>query len=186
MITKFKSYWDTVDQRSRRAIRLGASAVGLILVYLLVGLPLLESWSLIREQLQTYEGQLEVVSGQTPGSQAKTVGVFQTVPFTALPESEDVQRKLFWDATYEQLKKAGIGVSGGPDYIPSVKKTASTGRRMLRLKFAGKCKYEQVIKLLAGLNENPYLVSIEEFKIKGDEKQPDQVNLEMVIGAFVK
>jgi hypothetical protein len=54
------------------------------------------------------------------------------------------------------------------------------------LEFAGSCKYEQLIKLLAELNGNPYLVSIEELTIKGNEQKPEQVDVKMVLGTFIK
>jgi len=103
-----------------------------------------------------------------------------------LPQVEDVQRKLFWDKTYDQLKSAGVAVSSGPSYVASAKKKTVLGFGTLRLKFSGTCKYDQLLKFLSQLRENPYWVAIDEFSVKSDEKKPEQVNVDMIIETFVK
>lgn len=186
MIKKAKLYYDSVSERDRRAIRFGGCAVVLILLYWIIGLPLVEDWSRVRNELQKYNSTLDSINGSRAGSEAKIIGLCQTVPFAELPQGEDVQRKLFWDKTYDQLKTAGIAVSTGPSYVSSAKKKAAGGLDTLQLKFAGTCQYEQFVKFLARLNENPYLVGIEELSIKSDEKQPNQVNIDMTVTTFVK
>lgn len=186
MTTKAKAYFDSLQGRDRRALLLGAVGLVLILLYWGVGLPLMEDWLQVRNTLNAYESKLELINGSTAGSQAKIVGLCQTVPFLELPESEDMQRKLFWDKTYDQLKSAGIAVSSGPSYVASAKKKTAQGWGTLRLKFSGTCKYEQLVQFLAGLNENPYLSSIEEFSVKSDEKKPEQVNIDMTLETFFK
>ncbi len=181
-----KAYFDSLDERSRRAVRFGVIAIVLIAIYLGIALPIFENWLSVRDELKTYQLRLETVSGRTPGSKAKIAGLFQTVPLMELPENEDAQRKLFWDKTYDQLKKAGVNISSGPSYVASAKKKTALGQGTLRLKFSGNCKYEQLLKFFAGLNENAYLVSIEEFSIKSNEKEPEKVTFEMVIGTFFK
>ena len=186
MIKKAKVYIDSLSARDRRAIRLGAVAIVLILLYLIIGLPLVENWSQVRNELKAYQMKLNVINGSTAGSKAKITGLCQTVPFVELPEVEDVQRKLFWDKTYDQLKNAGVAVSSGPSYIASAKKKTTLGFGTLRLKFSGTCKYDQLVKFLSQLRENPYLVAIDEFSVKSDEKKPGQVNIDMIVETFVK
>ena len=186
MIKKAKVYFDSLGVRDKRALLFGAVAIILILFYLVIGLPLFENWSQVRDELKSYQAKLNVINGSTAGSKAKITGLCQTVPFVEMPEVEDVQRKLFWDKTYDQLKSAGIAVSSGPSYIASVKKKTTLGFGILRLKFSGICKYEQFVKFLSNLNENPYLVGIEDISIKSDEKQPGQVTIDMTIETFVK
>jgi type II secretory pathway component PulM len=186
MITKARAYFDSLGDRDRRAIFFGIAAIVLILLYLFIGLPLVEDWSRVRDRLGTYESKLDVVGGSEAGSKAKIVGLYQTVPSVELPENEDVQRKLFWEKTYDQLKSAGVAVSSGPSYVASAKKKTAQGLGTLRLKFSGTCKYEQLVQFLAGLNENPYLSSVEEFSVKSDEKKPEQVNIDMALETFFK
>ncbi|MDH4202946.1 MAG: type II secretion system protein M [Phycisphaerae bacterium] len=186
MITKARAYFDSLGDRDRRAILFGIAAIVLILLYGVIGLPLVEDWSRVRDQLGTYESKLDVMGGAAAGSEAKIAGLYQTVPSLELPENEDVQRKLFWDKTYDQLKSAGIAVSSGPSYVASARKKTALGFGTLRLQFSGTCKYEQFVQFLAGLKENPCLFSVEEFSIKSDEKKPEQVNIDMTLETFFK
>ena len=186
MIKKAKVYFNSLSVRDRRAVLLGTAAIVLILLYLVIGLPLAKDWSQIRDELKMYQAKLNVINGSTAGSKAKITGLYQTVPFVELPEDEDVQRKLFWDKTYDQLKNAGIAVSSGPSYIASTKKKTTLAFGTLRLKFSGTCKYDQLLKFLSQLRENPYWVAIEEFSVKSDEKKPGQVNIDMTVETFVK
>lgn len=186
MIKYAKAYWDSIGGRDKRAIVFGIVAGGMIVIYLFIGLPLFEDWSRVRDELEMYRTRLDSVNGQSSGSKAKIVGLCQAVPFMESPLEEDAQRKLFWDKTYDQLKSAGIKLSSGPGYVSSSKKKKAHGMRALRLKFAGSCKYDQLVKFLARLNENPYLVSIEELTINGDEKKPGQVNIDVTVETFVQ
>ena len=186
MIKRVKVYFSSLSDRDRRAVFFGIGAIVLILFYLVMVLPLVEDWSQVRDELIAYQAKLDGINGSTAGSKAKIAGLCQTVPFVELPEVEDMQRKLFWDKIYDQLKSAGVTVSSGPSYIASVKKKTTFGFGTLRLKFSGTCKYDQLVKFLAQLKENPYLVAVEELTVKSDEKQPGQVNIDMTVETFVK
>jgi hypothetical protein len=43
-----------------------------------------------------------------------------------------------------------------------------------------------VLDLLARLNENPYLIGIEEFKIKVDPKKRHEVEFDLTVSTFAK
>ncbi|MHC4855908.1 MAG: hypothetical protein ACYS72_05845, partial [Planctomycetota bacterium] len=63
MITKAKAYFDSLGDRDRRAILFGIAAIVLILLYGVIGLPLVEDWSRVRDQLDTYQSKLDVMGG---------------------------------------------------------------------------------------------------------------------------
>lgn len=186
MLNIMKQSFTALRPRDKRAIVFGVAAAAAIGVYLLVLLPVVENWSEVRGQLHTYRDRLDDVSVRTPGDQAKIAGLYTSVPFVELPQKEDVQRKLFWDRSYEQLKAVGINITAGPAYVAAAGKNTNAGYRSLRLKFTGTCKYEQLVNYLAKLNENPYLVSIEEIVIKRDDQQPEQVKIDITLTTFVK
>jgi hypothetical protein len=54
------------------------------------------------------------------------------------------------------------------------------------LKCSAKCRLTQVLDLLAGLNENPYLVGIEELRLRCDQQKPQAVEMELTVSTFVK
>jgi len=60
------------------------------------------------------------------------------------------------------------------------------GYKLLRLKCSAKCNFRQALDLLARLKENPYLVGIEELKIACDQKNRQDVKLDLMISTFVK
>jgi len=57
---------------------------------------------------------------------------------------------------------------------------------LLRLKCSAKCRFTQVLDLLANLKENPYLVGIEELRIRCDSKKPQEVDLDLTVSTFIK
>jgi hypothetical protein len=185
MINKTKAYFQSMRSRDKRAVIFGISAIAVIVLYLSVVLPLFENWSCMRRQLKQYHTQLESISGRSAGSKAKLAGLYQTVPCLELPGKEDLQRKLFWDKTYDQIKKAGINLTSAPGFVAG-RRNKTKEPAALWLNFTGSCKYEQFVKFLAQLNENPYLTGIEKLSIETDEKKPDQITIEMTIKTFVK
>ena len=117
-------------------------------------------------------------------SEAKRAGLTSIVPVFEMPEEEQTQKYLFRDKFNEQLKKAGI--KGKPLQVLPAVKSGVAGYKLLRLKCSAKCRFGQVLDLLAGLKGNPYLVGIEEFKIECDEKKRQDVKLDLTISTFVK
>ena len=117
-------------------------------------------------------------------SDAKRAGLTSIVPVFEMPEKEETQKFLFRDKFNEQLKKAGV--KSKPLQILPAAKSGVAGYKLLRLKCSAKCRFGQVLDLLASLNENPYLVGIEELKIECDPKKRQEVKLDLTISTFVK
>ena len=82
------------------------------------------------------------------------------------------------------------GLSGQPLQVLAAVRSKQTGYKVLRLKCKGKCKFDQVLNLLAGLKGNPYYVGIEELRIQCDAKeqpqQRKQVDLEVTLSTFAR
>ena len=70
--------------------------------------------------------------------------------------------------------------------LTSTKLRERTDYRLLRLKCHAKCEFRQVLDLLAGLKENPYLVGVEEFKIECGREKRQEVELDLTVSTFVK
>ena len=43
-----------------------------------------------------------------------------------------------------------------------------------------------MLDLLANLKENPYLVGVEELRMRIDKKKPQEVDLDLTVSTFVK
>ena len=103
-----------------------------------------------------------------------------------MPQDQEKQKFLFRDKLSEQLKKAGIKAK--PLKVLAVSKSKRVdGYQVLRLQCKGaKCKFDQMIDLLANLKENPYLVGIDEFRVRCDEKDRQQVEFDLTVSTFVR
>jgi len=166
----------------KRILLIGAAGAAAVLV-VVFGTRWLDHWGKTRESLATMRAQLKLVSAD----EAKQAGILSIVPVFEMPKAENEQEFLFRDKLNEQLKKAGIK-SEPLQVLPSTSRQAQY--RVLRLKCNAKCRFGQVLDLLAALKENPYLVGIEEMRIQCDTKQPSgqrqDVNLSLTLYTFTK
>jgi len=112
------------------------------------------------------------------------------VPVCETPEVEDKQKFLFRDRLHEQLKKAGVNTE--PLQFLPVRKPKGLSYKVLKIKCKGKCKLDQLLDFLANLNENPYLVGVEELRIQCDTKEPPErrkdkeIQIDLTVSTFVK
>ena len=168
-----------LSKRDIRALKIGAVCVVAILVFLFATW-WRKRWARVKEEGAEVRAQLEAISVD----KTKQAGLMSIVPVFEMPVIEEEQKFLFRNKLDEQLKKAGIGSK--PLQILSTGKSPQAGYKLLRLKYSGKCKFGQVLDLLARLNENPYLVGIEEMRIRCDQKKRQEIELDLTVSTFVK
>jgi len=168
-----------LGERDIRALKIGAVCVVAILVFLFATW-LRDRWAKVREERAEVRAQLEAISVD----KAKQAGLMSIVPVFEMPVIEEEQKFLFRDKLNEQLKKAGI--KSKPLQILTAGKSPAPGYKLLRIKCSAKCKFVQVFDLLARLNENPYLVGVEEMRIQCDPKKRQEVELNLTVSTFVK
>ncbi len=170
---------EKLSQKDIRMLKIGAVCVAAILVFMFAS-ELLGRWAEARTSLAEVKNKLELIDVD----KAKRTGLLSIVPVFEMPQKEETQRFLFRDKLNEQLKKAGI--KNQPLQVVSIGKSGQAGYRLLRLKCSAKCRFTQVLDLLANLKENPYLVGIEEMRIKCDPKKPQEVDLDLTVSTFVR
>ncbi len=115
---------------------------------------------------------------------ARRAGLMSIVPVFEMPKEEETQKFLFIDKLSKQLKKAGI--KNQPLQVVSIGKSGQAGYRLLRMKCSAKCRFTQVLDLLANLKENPYLVGVEELRMRIDKKKPQEVDMDLTVSTFIK
>ena len=168
-----------LSQKDIRALKMGAVGVAAI-VALLIALEGYERWNNAREKSQELENQLDHIDLD----KAKRSGLTSIVPVFQMPIEKEKQRFLFRDKFNEQLRNARINslplqeVPGG--------KSPEPGYELLRLKCSAKCSIEQVFNLLADLKNNPYLVGVEEMRIKKDARNQQQFDFDLTVSTLVK
>lgn len=163
-----------------RALKIGAIGAVVILLFVF-GSKWKDRWAQARAKKVELEAKLDAIDVD----KARQAGLAAIVPVFEMPRAEDEQKFLFRDKLTEQLKRAGI--RNEPLQLQPVKKSSQPGYDLLLVKCtAKKCKFPQVLDLLARLNENPYLVGIEEFRIKVDPKKREEVDLDFTVSTFAK
>ncbi len=169
-----------LSKRDIRALKIGAVCVAAILVFLFATW-WRERWAKVREEGAEVIAQLEAISED----KTRQAGLMSIVPVFEMPIIEEEQKFLFRDKFDEQLKKARIK-SSKPLQILTAGKSQQPGYKLLRIKCSAKCRFGQVFDLLARLNENPYLVGVEEMRIQCDPKKRQEVELNLTVSTFVK
>lgn len=168
-----------LDQREKRVLKFGVVCAAAILA-IASATKWVGYWAQVRESLGAKTDRLKALNM----SEAKRAGLMSIVPVFEMPQSEEEQKYPFREKFREQLKKAGIKFK--PLQILRSRKSQEGGYKLLCLKCTGKCKFGQVLDLLAALKENPYLVGIEEFEIKCDPKKRKEFELNLTVSTFVK
>jgi len=114
---------------------------------------------------------------------AKRAGLKSIVPKFEMPMGEEDQKFLFVDKLTAQFKKAGI--KNQPLQVASKGKPKG-GYQLLRMKCSATCRLTQALDFLANLKDNPYLVGIEELRLRIDKKKPQEVAMDLTVSTFVK
>ncbi len=168
-----------LSEKDIRTLKLGTVGVGLILVFYL-GMKWMDHWKEVRAEIVRVRSKLEAIDV----GKARQAGLLTIVPVLEMPKPHEEQQFLFRDKLREQFKKAGI--NNKPLRFLSSGKTTVGGYKTLLVECSAKCRFDQVMNLLANLNENPYLVAVEEFQIRTDKKKPQEVELDLTVSTLVK
>ncbi len=169
---------EKLSQRDIRMLKIGAVCVVAIPVFW-IAFKLYDRRAEARASLAELNNKLELIDVD----KAKRSGLMSIVPKFEMPQKEEAQRFLFRDKLDEQLKKAGIKSTL---QVVSTAKSGQAGYKLLRMKCSGKCRLTQVLDLLANLKDNPYLVSVEELRIRCDKKNSQQVDMDLTVSTFIK
>ncbi len=167
-----------ITERDKRTIKFGAVGVVLILGFFAVSEGN-ERWQAFRAKKAGIESKLSDIKVDP----RKRAGLLNVVPVFEMPEEQGVQEFLFRDKLNEQLKR--LGIKNKPLEIMKPGKMKD-GYRPLNIKFSARCRFSQVMDLLAALKENPYFVAVEELRLRVDAKKRQEVDFDMTVSTFVK
>ena len=168
-----------LNEKDKRALKLLVLCAVAVAVFYF-GSNWYASWDNARTEGNVLKSKLKAIDIDD----AKQKGLMEIVPAFKMPVEEEDQKFLFRDEFNKQLKKAGI--KNEPLVIQANRRSPLTGYKSLFLVCKAKCRFSQALDLLARLNENPYLVGIEEFKIKIDPKKRTEVELNLTVSTFTK
>jgi len=171
---------EKLSERDKRALKIGAVAALAVLAFYF-GTVWVGRWRAVRTSLAEKKAKLRVLNM----AQAKQEGILSIVPVFEMPQKEEKQKFLFRDKFNEQLKTAGIK-SKPLQVLASVKLNGQSEYKLLRVKCSGKCSFGQVLDLVANLKDNPYLVGIEELRIRCDPEKREEFELDLTVSTFVR
>ena len=170
---------EKLSKKDIKTLKLGAIGAAAILLFVF-GSAGHDRWSKAKANGDVLRTKLDAINVD----KAKQAGLMSIVPVFEMPQVEEEQKFLFRDKLSEQLKRAGI--RNKPLQVQAGRKSPQSGYKLLLVKCNATCKFGQVLDLLARLNENPYLVGIEELKIKCDPKKRGEVELNLTVTTFAK
>ena len=168
-----------LSQKDIRTLKLGAVCVAGIIIFL-VGSEVHGRLKTAQESTDILNKKLELIDVD----KAKQAGRMSIVPKFEMPIEEEDQKFLFVDKLTEQFKKAGI--KNQPLEVASKTTSKKDGYQLLRLKCSATCRLTQALDFLANLKDNPYLVGIEELRLRVDKKKPQEVAMDLTVSTFVK
>jgi hypothetical protein len=168
-----------LGKRDKRALKLGAVCAVAVLVFVFATKGV-AYWMGVRRTLAAAKAQMQSVSTES----AMQASLRSIVPVFEMPQSLEKQKFLFRDKLNEQLNKAGI--KSEPLQVVAMGKSPQSGYKLMRLKCSSKCKLEQVLNLLASLKENPYLVGVEQLRLRCNPKNKQEIEMDLVVSTFVK
>ena len=174
-----KTMIDKLSEKDIRALKFGAIGAVVILLFVF-GSAARDRWKKAKANAAVIRAKLDAVDV----GKAKSAGLMSIVPVFEMPQVEEEQKFLFRDKLSEQLRKAGI--KNKPLQVQAGRKSMQAGYKLLLVKCNATCRFTQVLDFLARLNENPYLVGIEELKIKCDPKKRGEVELDLTLSTFAK
>ena len=169
----------SLSQKEKRTLKFGVICA-VAIVGFTFAIQRLDKWKQARISRAGITDKLKAIDFD----QTQRAGLMSIVPVFEMPQKEEQQKFLFRDKFNEQLRNARI--ESEPLQILSPVKSSVAGYKLLRLKCSAKCSFGQALDLIANLKENPYLVGIEELKIECDQKNRQEVKLDLTISTYVK
>lgn len=168
-----------LSQKDIRTLKLGALGIAGILIFL-VGSKVFDRLKKAQASTAILNNKLELIDVD----KAKQSGLMSIVPKFEMPIEEEDQKFLFVDKLTEQFKKAGI--TNQPLQVASKTTSKKDGYKLLRLKCSATCRLTHALDFLANLKDNPYLVGIEELRLRIDKNKPQEVAMDLTVSTFVK
>jgi hypothetical protein len=170
---------EKLSKKDIRALKFGAIGAVVIVVFVF-GSAARDRWVKAKASAAVIRTKLDTIDVD----KARQAGIMSIVPVFEMPQVEDEQKFLFRDKLSEQLKKAGI--RNKPLELQTGRKSPMAGYKLLLVKCSATCQFTQVLDFLSRLNENPYLVGIEDLKIKCDPKKRGEVDLDFTASTLAK
>ncbi len=171
-------------QRNKRALIILVLVAVLGSAYRFALVPWLSHWEDVRAAIAMQQEDLKILGLlPDPDRQLAERKIREVVPAFVMPEEEEVQKIQFEKELRKQLGSLGGSL---PKYTGQRRNWSSLGVEQLSLQYSGKTNFGGAMDILVRLEENPYLVGIEEFKMSCDPKKRQEITVDVTVSTFVK
>jgi hypothetical protein len=150
-----------ISPKDKKTLQFGMIA-GVCVIVVFAALKGMGAWQEANEKYNTLQGKIDTLAQSN--DPVKVRDLLSKVPDFNMPVVKDTQRFRFRDSIDAQIN--GVGINAGPLQEQTSGKVIASGYELLRWKSNGTCTFKQLLDLLADLKENPYLVGVEELRIK--------------------
>jgi len=168
-----------MSEKDIRTLKIGAVGACVILVLFCV-IKWLDHWKEVRSEIALIKNKLDSIDVE----KARQDGLLKIVPVLEMPVAESEQTLLFRNKLRDQFKEARI--NNKPLQILSTGKKRVGGYKTVRVECSAKCNLGQFLDFLARINENPYLLAVDEMRIRTDKKQPQDVEVDLTFSTLAK
>ena len=166
-----------MNDRDKRALKLLVFFTVAMLIFLLLASGF-GRWQKLRLSLAAVRRQVGTIN---PAAVRRS-----NVPAFEMPLTQEKQKFLFRDKLGEQLKNAGLKTKPLKD-LPVIKSRQLAAYKLIRIQCeAEKTKFTQILDLLSNLNDNPYLVGIEELKLKRTAEDKQEFDITLTVSSFAR
>lgn len=173
--------------RDRRAILLGASALGLILLVRFALVPWIESWSEARAGIASAReevGQLRTKMRKLLILRERLVGTHGAAAAKPLEDLE-ATRIAFLAAVQKALGAGGMQYrSIDPQSVKSLRDLP--GIVLLQLQVKANCQLSQLAKTLAEMQKAERLIIVDRVTASGQEKKPGKLEVTLVLATLAE
>jgi hypothetical protein len=174
--------FDKLSEKDKKTLKMGGIAAVVILVLMLT-MQGYGSWNKNKDEYNELINDLNKVNltDSMRNTQISNVPKFQ------MPQTQQTQKTLFrdeLDGLFDELRittaEPWQDLETKTRAVPGV----PAGYDILQLKCSGSCRFEQILDLLAGLKNNPYLAGIEELNIQCEPQNPQQATFSITVSTF--
>jgi hypothetical protein len=170
--------FEKMNEKDKKTLKMGGiGAVGVLVLFIAV--QGYGNWNKKTTEYNSIVNQLNTLN-VTDNAHNKSLEI---VPVFLMPKDEQTQKTLFRNSLEQLFEQLRINTEPWQDVMTS-KSTIITGYGSLRFKTSGTCTFDQILRLLAELRQNPYLVGIEELHVACSPQNPRQAEFNIQVATL--
>jgi hypothetical protein len=176
-----------MSRRDRRAVVIGAAALGCLLLARLIVLPWMDDWSRVRQAVADDRAELAGIESSLTkvlSQRARLEKGYGQAVRAPLKDADQAQMALY-DAARDVLGKGGLQPQ---DYQPQQPAPVRDvpGVQTLGLRIRGQCSIDQLLKCLAAMRREDTLLIVDNLSVENDEKSPGKLTVTMVLSTLAR